>query len=61
MTKIEARDDPEYLRELCRQALHALETPGDFSTEEFFDQTALRYIRNAEKGSDNATTQEDKP
>ena len=24
-------------------------------------QTALRYIRNAEKGSDNATTQEDKP
>ena len=38
MTKIEARDDPEYLRELCRQALHALETPGDFSTEEFFDK-----------------------
>lgn len=24
-------------------------------------QTALRYIRNAEKGSDNATMQEDKP
>ena len=24
-------------------------------------QTALRYIRNAEKGSDNATTQEGKP
>ena len=54
MTKIEARDDPEYLRELCRQALHALETPGDFSTEEFFG-----LMRDLESAGYNEETEDD--
>ena len=43
--------------ELYKELIYAVASkfPGESR-----HQTALRYIRNAEKGSDNATTQEDK-
>ena len=50
----EDRKDAELYKELIYAV--ASKFPGESR-----HQTALRYIRNAEKGSGNATMQEDKP